>query len=733
MTDHFIRKQIRCTHCEFEFTFSGFGSVAMTVCPACGEGNALPAVPPAVPQNTPSPEPIPDSPASPTPVTNNLLCSVEHCPLLSGGESGEAVARQLGLQLRKKRSRRQTILAWTVMLQVCILLGAGLFVARTPFLPEMSPLHQAIEPQPIADNAPKQENETAFPFAAFAQSVPFAGEETYATAIDAKGDPEAYLPPELGTAFDDPFAHASMPDFAVSPFEAPHDTFHMPMPVELAIDSLPEPPPLAQPATASVYGEADELLAEAQSVLTTEPETSLAKALQAAKLYRQQGQPMPDLMYWILGNAFTALSWGEPLLESSPVIKTMTLSPDNRYLLAQLQDQTVWLWDLQNSEEDRSGHLLDSGRAEYVKFVFTQNLRWVIGGQTDGTIRIWDMYLKNPAAATVTFTETIPGLQDLQISPNGQWLAAFGNAPHNAALADAQLPEQLIQQVSFQRESINRQRHSGDSSSNVVLLWNLRQMGSGVVPKAVSVPSMSSHVTAMQFCPNSNRIAVGRRDATVRIYDLTDRMVEGRNLAARGIADEAFILQGHQLAITQIAFAPSGQWVATGSQDNTVRLWSLANSKMAPDSVTLYGHLGWISALTVDALGERVYSGSYDRTIRIWKVQRERIASALNAEPTVLDANLGILHALLLTKDGEKLVARGGEGGLAIFHLPSLSSDESFLPIRFRHSRLSIDHCLLTSDDQMLIFSYEHLSNSSNSGIRLWPLQTQTFVQDTEH
>jgi WD40 repeat protein len=239
---------------------------------------------------------------------------------------------------------------------------------------------------------------------------------------------------------------------------------------------------------------------------------------------------------------------------------------------------------------------------------------------------------------------------------------------------------------------------------------------------ATPVPSKPQAVQMIRFSPNSDRIAIGCQDAVVRVYDL----------AVRGISDEPFILRGHQLGITQIAFAPCGQWLVTGSQDNTVRLWNLTSPQAVQESTTLIGHIGWISALTIDPSGEYILSGSYDRTIRIWNVRQNRIATAVTAPPIILRSNLGIPESLALTRAGSKMIVQGSEGSLGIYHFPSLLGDdpeEHYRAVTFRNNRLSISKNILTTDDRLLIFSYEHLSNPSNNGIRLWALQATPSVR----
>jgi WD40 repeat protein len=759
MIDSFAHKQIRCKHCEFGFSFTEFGSVARIVCPACGEetlssSSAPSSVPPGAAKartaktlsefSEATAQPLQEQlPQEPLPHEKPVFCSVEHCPLLTGEESGNPAAKQIKQQFRKKRMQRRTILAWTVALQVCVLFGATLFITNTLISPKDNPALQQSAMVRIDEKSIQEEpTETSIVYALppvgapmELQAKPSPVEMTDTTAGKMGGNmmtedlaagnimPDAETVPSIAspsiTSAPIPSAPIEM-DYLVSPYETVQDIFP-PLLLEPFIVAVPDTyvpatiPSPRQPAVPKTLEEADQLLESAKTTLATDPRQSVENAIRAAKLYEQLGETSPESMYWVLGNAFASLSWGEPLLDHSPAVEVMTLSPDGRYLLAHLRDKTVWLWDLQNPEDDWSGYPLDPGTSEYIKFVFTPDLRWIIGGQKNGTIRIWDMSLENPADVVLTFTERIPDLQDLQLSPNGQWLAAFGRSPREVALSENPFANQTIQLVHFHRG------HLRDTSSYSVLLWNLRQMEGGVVPVAAAISSMPQPVQLIRFSPNSDRLAISRRDATVRVYDLL----------ARSGSSEPFILRGHQLAVTHIAFAPSGQWVATGSQDNTIRLWNLTNSRLAPESATLHGHLGWISALAIDSSGKQIYSGSYDRTIRIWNLTHNRISTALHGEPIILEANLGVPTSLLVTQDGDKMVALSKDGSLGIYHLPSLSNNKStdfFRAVTFRNSKLSISECLLTLDDQLLIFCYENLLNSTNSGIRLWSLQSQSFI-----
>jgi WD40 repeat protein len=77
----------------------------------------------------------------------------------------------------------------------------------------------------------------------------------------------------------------------------------------------------------------------------------------------------------------------------------------------------------------------------------------------------------------------------------------------------------------------------------------------------------------------------------------------------------AQILEGHQDWVLSIAFSPDGIYIATVSDDHTVRVW---NAVTFEELVKLEGHESRISSVTFSRDGKHIVSGSNDRTVRIW-------------------------------------------------------------------------------------------------------------------
>ena len=121
-----------------------------------------------------------------------------------------------------------------------------------------------------------------------------------------------------------------------------------------------------------------------------------------------------------------------------------------------------------------------------------------------------------------------------------------------------------------------------------------------------SVSGHTETVVSLAFKPNSYLLASGSWDNTVRIWDVRDR----DNL------QHVRTLRGHTDKVQSVAWSPDGRTLASASDDGTVRLWNPGNGI---NFAVLRGHTSGVFCVAWHPDGRILASASfYDKTVRIW-------------------------------------------------------------------------------------------------------------------
>lgn len=122
-------------------------------------------------------------------------------------------------------------------------------------------------------------------------------------------------------------------------------------------------------------------------------------------------------------------------------------------------------------------------------------------------------------------------------------------------------------------------------------------------------------VTAVAFSSDARFIASGSRDESVRLWD-----------AATG--KELKKLEGHTGEVNAIALSKDDGTLASGGADRTVRLW---DPETGTPRVTLTGHDGPVTALSFARDGKTLLSASSDKTVIVWDVVNAKQKARIHA------------------------------------------------------------------------------------------------------
>ncbi|MDX2213047.1 MAG: AAA-like domain-containing protein [Oculatellaceae cyanobacterium bins.114] len=309
------------------------------------------------------------------------------------------------------------------------------------------------------------------------------------------------------------------------------------------------------------------------------------------------------------------------------------------------------------------------------------------------------------------------------------------NARRNAAEARRQRDEATRQRVVAEQQTEIARRQTEVATlrekAAVVLNWlptarvvdgmvmAIQAMGEVIaqrpeVAKQVLTPVQSSLLAAVQsvkeknlllghtaailsvaFSPDGQTIASGSSDNTVRLW----------NLQGQPIGQP---LHGHTDTVNSVAFSPDGKTVASGSSDNTVRLWNLQGQ---PIGQPLHGHTDTVNSVAFSPDGQTIASGSSDNTVRLWNVQGQPIAQPFQ------DHASGVL-SIAFSPDGQTIASGSSDNTVRLWDLQGQPISQPF-----QGHTASVSSVAFSPDGQTIA------SGSWDNTVRLWNLQGQPTSQ----
>ncbi|WP_189880882.1 NB-ARC domain-containing protein [Streptomyces viridiviolaceus] len=125
------------------------------------------------------------------------------------------------------------------------------------------------------------------------------------------------------------------------------------------------------------------------------------------------------------------------------------------------------------------------------------------------------------------------------------------------------------------------------------------------VPDPAFLRALAGHedwVRSVVGAPDGNWLATGGDDRTVRIWE-------------RASGTCVAVLTGHNDWVRSVAIAPDGGWLVSGSDDKSVRVWDWASGTCV---AVLVGHSAAVTSVAIAPGGGWLVSGSNDKSVRVW-------------------------------------------------------------------------------------------------------------------
>ncbi len=167
-------------------------------------------------------------------------------------------------------------------------------------------------------------------------------------------------------------------------------------------------------------------------------------------------------------------------------------------------------------------------------------------------------------------------------------------------------------------------------------------------------------VDSLALSPEGDVVATGMEDETIRLWNATDGKLRTRLRSTTRFTHWLQRLLGRVASIECLAVTPDGQILVSGSRDGKIRFWSISEGRLLR---TLDAHSSAVSCFAVAPNGRLLISGGRDKTVRIWSFPDGRLIQNLEGYST----------CLAISPDGQLLaIGDGAEKHVELWELPSL-------------------------------------------------------------
>jgi WD40 repeat protein/MinD-like ATPase involved in chromosome partitioning or flagellar assembly len=150
--------------------------------------------------------------------------------------------------------------------------------------------------------------------------------------------------------------------------------------------------------------------------------------------------------------------------------------------------------------------------------------------------------------------------------------------------------------------------------------------------------------TSVAWDPEGRRLASGCDDQTVRVWDAE----QGQLLHT---------LTGHGSSVWSVAWDREGRRVASGAHDASVRVWDAEQGRLLH---TFEGHSDAVRSVAWDRDGRRLASGSDDRTVRVWDTEQGQVVRTL-------DGHGDAVNSVAWDREGRRLASGSADNTVRVW------------------------------------------------------------------